>query len=71
MFDQCFEKEINTYLRNVILTAFNSNGEIDNTGNYFYKVFFNVQETFPAVAYNHTAKIYYENAQIILNTGTL
>lgn len=71
MIDQCFESEINTYLSNVIKSAFNNSGDVDDTANYFHKVFFNVQETFPAVAYNHTAKIYYENAQIILNTQTL
>jgi hypothetical protein len=42
--------------------AFGSSNSVEDTSNYFYKVFFNVQETFPAVAYNHTAKIYYENA---------
>lgn len=71
MFDQCFETQIKTYLTNIINTAFGSSNSIEDTSNYFYKVFFNVQETFPAVAYNHTAKIYYENAQIIKNSGVL
>ena len=62
MFDQCFESEIKTYLASVINTAFKNSNSMEDKSNYFYKVFFNVQETFPAVAYNHTAKIYYENA---------
>ena len=71
MFDQCFESEIKTYLKSIINTAFKSSNSIEDSSNYFYKVFFNVQETFPAIAYNHTAKIYYENAQIIKNSGVL
>jgi hypothetical protein len=39
--------------------------DIDNKDCYLTKVFFDVQSGFPAVAYNHTAKLYYENAQII------
>jgi hypothetical protein len=36
---------------------------------YFYKAFFKVQEDYPALAYNHTASIYYENAYVIKNCG--
>lgn len=71
MFDQCFESEIKTYLASVINTAFKNSNSMEDKSNYFYKVFFNVQETFPAVAYNHTAKIYYENAQAIKNSKVL
>ena len=71
MFDQCFESEIKTYLASVIDTAFKNSNSMEDKSNYFYKVFFNVQETFPAIAYNHTAKIYYENAQIIKNSKVL
>lgn len=71
MFDQCFEAEIKTYLSSVINTAFKNSNSMEDKQNHFYKVFFNVQETFPAVAYNHTAKIYYENAQIIKDSRVL
>lgn len=71
MFDQGFEPEIKVYLQSIINTAFKNSNNVDDTSNYFYKVFFDVQETFPAVAYNHTAKIYYENAQIIKNSKVL
>lgn len=71
MFDQCFESEIKTYLASVINTAFKNSNSVEDKSNHFYKVFFDVQETFPAVAYNHTAKIYYENAQAIKNSKVL
>lgn len=71
MFDQCFESEIKTYLASVINTAFKNSNSVEDKSNHFYKVFFDVQETFPAIAYNHTAKIYYENAQAIKNSKVL
>lgn len=71
MFDQGFESEIKTFLAGIINVAFNDDRTVSNTQNYFHKVFFDVQETFPAVAYNHTAKIYYENAQAIKNSKVL
>lgn len=71
MFDQSFEAEIKTFLAGIINVAFNDDRTVSNTQNYFHKVFFDVQETFPAVAYNHTAKIYYENAQAIKNSKVL
>lgn len=68
MFDQCYEDRIRTQLANIIDSAF-SNSDVTNTANYFYKVFFDVQDNqFPAVAYNHQAKIYYENAQFIYDS---
>jgi hypothetical protein len=38
-------------------------------GSYFYNQFFNVQESFPEIAYNHTSQIYYEAAYVIKNCG--
>ena len=64
MFDQCFEQDIITNLKGIIQVAFGGNN-INNKDSYFYKNFFNVQETFPEVAYNHTSRLYYENAYII------
>ncbi len=71
MVDQCFETEIKTYLSGIIKTAFKNSNSVEDRTNHFYETFFKVQETFPAVAYNHTAKIYYENAHIIHKSGIL
>ena len=87
LFDQCFEKvsddedifavyggttNIKNKLKGIIEFAGINYNNVGYTGNYMYNSFFSVQEKdFPAVAYNHTAKIYYENAQMILNSGVL
>lgn len=60
MYDQCFEPIIKSKLQLIINNAF-TNSDMYNKENYFNKVFFDVQETYPAIAYNHTSKIYYEN----------
>jgi hypothetical protein len=66
--DVCFEDKIKSYLQGLINLAF-TDLSVSNTSNYYYKTFFSVQSGFPSVAFNHTAKIYYENAQIIKNTS--
>jgi hypothetical protein len=71
MFDQCFESNVKTQLQNIISTAYNQSIDVNDTTNYFYKNFFGVQEGFPAIAYNHTAQIYYENAQFVKNSNVL
>ena len=68
MFDRCFEAEVKAQLQGLINVTELNPGNVGNRGNYFYDAFFGVQEFFPAVAYNHTAKIYYENAQVILDS---
>jgi hypothetical protein len=68
MFDQGYEDYIKAQLQGILKFAF-SNPDVTNTGNYFYKNFFDIQDNqFPAVAYNHQAKIYYENAQFIFDS---
>lgn len=63
MFDLCFEDKIKYYLGKIMDKTGMSSDTAGIDGNsYFHKVFFNVQKTFPAIAYNHTAQIYYENA---------
>lgn len=64
MFDQCFENQIIENLKAIINKAFNGK-DINDKESYFYKNFFKVQEDYPAVAYNHTSRLYYENAYII------
>ena len=65
MFDQCFEQDIKTQLKGIIDYAFRNSGDINDKANYFYKVYFSVGDMFPAITYNHTSKIYYENAEFI------
>lgn len=70
MFDQCYEQNINDWVSKLIDFAF-ANPNVNNTSNRFYQYFFKVQDTFPAIAYNHTAKIYYELGQLVLNVGAI
>lgn len=68
MFDQGYEDYIKAQLQGILKFAF-SNPDVTNTGNYFYKNFFDIQDNqFPATSYNHMAKIYYENAQYIYDS---
>ena len=67
MFDQNYEPEIKNMLAKILEMAKITATNVNMNTHYFYNAFFSVQENFPAVAYNHTAKIYYENAQAILN----
>ena len=69
MYDICFEDDIKNKLTGIITTSGLTTASVNNTGTYFYNTFFKVQEDFPAIAYNHTAKIYYENAAIIKEVG--
>jgi len=71
MFDQGYEDYIKSQLSR-ILTFAASSGSVTDIGSYFYQNFFDIQDNqFPAVAYNHTAKIYYENAQYIYDSGIM
>lgn len=69
MFDLQFEDIIKNKLYKVINQAFGTaSGENTN----FYKYFYSIQaDKYPAIAYNHTSQIYYENAQIIKNAGAI
>lgn len=71
MFDQCFEIEIKDQLKQIINFAFNIDGNMDNKANYFYQVYFSIGDMFPAITYNHTSKIYYENAEFIKRSNAL
>ena len=69
MYDICFEEDIREKLKLIMDKAGMSSTAVNNKGTYFYKSFFKIQEDFPAIAYNHTARIYYENADIIKTVG--
>lgn len=69
MYDLCFEDDIRSKLKLIMNKAGLNPSAVNNKGTYFYKTFFKVQEDFPAIAYNHTARIYYENADVIKTIG--
>lgn len=69
MYDICFEDDIRSKLKLIMNKAGLNPSAVNNKGTYFYKTFFKVQEDFPAIAYNHTARIYYENADVIKTIG--
>ena len=71
MFDQCFEQDIKTQLKGIIDYAFRNSGDVNDKANYFYKVYFSVGDMFPAVTYNHTSKIYYENAEFVMKSQAM
>lgn len=68
-FDLCFAKEINKYT-GLIINYLIDNKQIENVETNLYNNFLRVQQYFPAIAYNHTAEIYYELAQTIFQNGT-
>ena len=68
MFDRSYEGEIKAQLAKIMDTAALKPSSVNDKSSYFYKQFFKVQEDFPEIAYNNTATIYYENAQIIKNS---
>ena len=65
MFDKCYETQIRGQLKEIMATAGLKPSSVNDKSSYFYKNFFKTQEDFPAIAYNNTATIYYENAQLI------
>ena len=69
MYDQCKEQSIQNELKKILNFAGLNPTNISGDKSYFYDVFFSIQEYFPAIAYNHTSTIYYENAQFIKDSG--
>lgn len=69
MFDVSFETEIKAQLKKIMDFVGLLPGGVNLKSGYFYNAFFKIQDTFPQIAYNHTASIYYENAYIIKNCG--
>ena len=68
-FDLCFAKQINQYTGNIIHYLL-GNGNVEDIETHLYNNFLRIQQYFPAIAYNHTAEIYYELAQTIYQNGT-
>lgn len=70
LIDIAYEEEINTMLKS-ILEKFQVN-QAPSLQNWMQKYFYYIQEYFPAIAYNYTARLAYESAQIFWeNAGTV
>lgn len=68
-FDLCYVDKINLYTGYIINYLLGSGG-IETTTTNLYKHFLRIQKYFPAIAYNHTAEIFYELAQTIYQEGS-
>ena len=69
-FDLCFATQINEYTGKIINYLIGSNSDITSDATKLHEFFLRIQETLPAIAYNHTAEIYYELAQTLIQGGT-
>lgn len=67
-FDMCFADKINRYTGSIIRYLIGTSS-IESPETNLYKNFLRIQKYFPAIAYNHTAEIYYELAQTIYQGG--
>lgn len=66
LIERAFEKE----MREMMFKMFNAMSSIaSSVDNYFDKRYFFVQKYFPAVAYNETARLLYETAELYRTTG--
>ena len=70
-FDVCYEELINKYVGDIIRHLFANKTSVKETESNLYDYFFSVQETFPEIAYNHHAEIYYEMPQVLFYNGEL
>ena len=68
-FDLCYVDKINLYTGYIINYLLGSGG-IETVGTNLYTHFLRIQKYFPAIAYNHTAEIFYELAQTIYQEGS-
>lgn len=68
-FDLCYAKQINQYTGYIIDYLLESSS-VENEETKLYDNFLRIQKYFPAIAYNHTAEIYYEVAQTVFQNAT-
>ena len=68
-FDLCYVDKINLYTGYIINYLLDS-GNVETTSTNLYTHFLRIQKYFPAIAYNHTAEIFYELAQTIYQEGS-
>lgn len=69
-FDLCYATKINEYTGKIINYLIGSSANITSQETKLHNFFLRIQETLPAIAYNHTAEIYYELAQTLIQGGT-
>lgn len=69
-FDLCFATLINEYTGKIIEYLIGSSANIASESTKLYEFFLRIQNYLPAIAYNHTAEIYYELAQTLIQGGT-
>lgn len=69
-FDLCFATLINEYTGKIVNYLIGSSTNITSEATKLHEFFLRIQETLPAIAYNHTAEIYYELAQTLRQGGT-
>lgn len=68
-FDLCFATKINEYTGQIVNYLLGSSSDLTSESTNLYKHFLRIQQTLPAIAYNHTAEIYYELAQTLYQNG--
>jgi hypothetical protein len=68
-FDLCYVSKINLYTGYIINYLLGSGG-VETAGTNLYNHFLHIQKYFPAIAYNHTAEIFYELAQTVYQEGS-
>lgn len=68
-FDLCYATKINEYTGQIVNYLLGSNSDLTSEDTNLYKHFLHIQQTLPAIAYNHTAEIYYELAQTLYQGG--
>lgn len=68
-FDLCYATKINEYTGQIVNYLLGSNSDLTSEGTNLYKHFLHIQQALPAIAYNHTAEIYYELAQTLYQSG--
>ena len=69
-FDLCFATQINEYTGKIVNYLIGSSANITSESTKLHEFFLRIQETLPAIAYNHTAEIYYDLAQTLIQGGT-
>ena len=68
-FDLCFQSKIVEYTGQIINYLIGSSASITSESTKLYEFFLRIQQSLPAIAYNHTAEIYYELAQTLIQGG--
>ena len=68
-FDVCYSDLINEYLGKLLGHLIGGEKSVKSTESKLDEYFFSIQRTFPEIAYNHHAEIYYEMPQLVFSNG--